>query len=239
MKSELLIALDFDGTVAPIRSDPEAVAIDPAIAAFLRRASSTAGVQVAIVSGRDVDDLRRRLREIPLYLAGSHGLEICSPRGTSLRHAPPLSTNLDPALEKEAKTNGIRIERKKHAVSLHWRDAPDVDESHPIIRAFCEWATSHQLDLIHGRRVVEARCRGGGKEDALRYLAAATDASRVIYAGDDLTDFAALRFAAARGRAYFVASPEREPPPFAITVHSRDELLRNLIEELNKVFTAA
>lgn len=237
--AELLIALDFDGTVAPIQSDPAAVAIDPAIAAFLRRAALTRGVCTAIVSGRDVDDLSARLSGIPAYLAGSHGLEILSPRGTPLREAPPLGVALDDSIERDAAANGIRIERKKHAISLHWREAPAVDDSHPLIDAFRRWATSHQLDLIHGRRVLEARCRGGGKEDALRYLTVATDARRVVYAGDDLTDFAALRFAAARGRAYFVASDERDAPPVAISVASHDELLRNLINELNKVETAA
>jgi trehalose-6-phosphatase len=115
---------------------------------------------------------------------------------------------------------------------LHWREAPHVNESHPIVTAFREWATSNGLDVIGGRRVVEARCHGGGKEDALRHLARITGAQRVIYAGDDLTDFHALRYAAARGRAFFVASDEREPPPVATMVHSRDELLRMLIAEI-------
>lgn len=233
--AELLIALDFDGTVAPIESDPAAVAIDPAIAAFLRRAAAVDGVVIAIVSGRDVDDLASRVRDIPVYLAGSHGLDIRSIGGAFLRQAPPLEIELDPSIERDARAAGIRIERKKHAISLHWREARGVDESHPAIAAFREWAAANDLDLISGRMVLEARRSGGGKEDALRYLSSSTEARRVIYAGDDLTDFPALRFAAARGRAFFVASDEREAPPVAITVRSRDELLRNLLDELNRM----
>ena len=142
---------------------------------------------------------------------------------------------LDRAIERQAAEIGVRVERKKHAVALHWREAPEVDESHPLIAKFRLWAHSSGLVVIDGRRVVEARCRGGGKEDALRYLAQCTDARRVVYAGDDLTDFAALRFAAARGRAFFVSSDEREAPAIAVAVKSRDELLRQLIDEMNRV----
>jgi trehalose 6-phosphate phosphatase len=229
---ELLLAADFDGTLSAISPDPGVVTIDPAMAAFLRRAAAMDGVAIAIISGRDVEDLSLRVKEVPAYLAGSHGLEIRSPHGQLLREAAPLDASLDPRIERDARALGVRIERKKHAIALHWREAPQVDESHPIVAAFREWAAAHDLDVIGGRRVVEARCHGGGKEDALRHLATITGAQRVIYAGDDLTDFHALRYAAARGRAYFVASDEREPPPVATTVQSRDELLRMLIAEI-------
>jgi trehalose-phosphatase len=202
------------------------------MAAFLRRVAEQEGVDIAIISGRDLDDLSLRIKDVPAYLAGSHGLEIRSPQGQVLREAEPLRAVLDPEIEREARALGVRIERKKHAIAMHWRETPHVDEWHPIVHAFREWAASHGLDVIGGRRVVEARCHGGGKEDALRQLAAITGAQRIIYAGDDLTDFLALRYAAARGRAFFVASDEREPPPIATKVQSRDELLRLLITEI-------
>ena len=234
MTAGLLIAVDFDGTVAAIATDPRAVAIDGQFASFFRRASEIDGIAVAIVSGRDVDDLSARIRDMPVYLAGSHGLEILSPDRRWLRRAEALVVDLAPEITATAARLGARIERKKHAVALHWRDTPAVNGSHPLVQSFRAWAASNGLDVIEGRRVVEARSRGGGKEDALRHLAQITGASRVVYAGDDLTDFAALRFAAARGRAFFVASDEREAPTIATTVRSRDELLRHLIEELNR-----
>jgi hypothetical protein len=67
---------------------------------------------------------------------------------------------------------------------------------------------------------VEARCRGGGKDEALRWLALTTGAGRVVYAGDDLTDFGPLRFASENGVAFFVASAERKPPAGVTVVRS-------------------
>lgn len=231
----LLLAADFDGTIAAIADDPGSVSIEPQFASFLRRVAARDDIAVAIVSGRDVDDLAARVGDVPAYLAGSHGLEITSPAGSPLRSAGPVDLPLDPEIEREALELGLRIERKKHAIALHWRESPEVDESHPLVEAFGRWARDNRLDIIRGRRVLEARARGGGKEDALRYLAVCTEAEKVIYAGDDFTDFAAIRFAAARGRGFFVASEEREPPSVAITVQSRDELLRQLIEEVSRV----
>jgi trehalose-phosphatase len=231
--TQLLLAADFDGTIAAIADDPGKVAIEPQFAAFLRRAAERGDVEVAIVSGRDVDDLATRIGGVPAYLAGSHGLEITSPAGAPLRSLAPTGLELDPDLERDAASLGLRIERKKHAIALHWREAPEVDESHPVVQRFSHWAREHRLDVIRGRRVLEARSKGGGKEEALRYLAACTGADRVVYAGDDFTDFAAIRFAAARGRGFFVASDERDAPSVAITVQSRDELLRQLLAEVN------
>jgi trehalose-phosphatase len=234
MTARLLLASDFDGTLAAICNDPGGVVIDPAFAALFRSIPAIPDIETAIISGRDIDDLATRVGGVSAYLAGSHGLEIRSPGGNPLRTQPPLVIDLDPSIESEARALGVRIERKKHALALHWREARGIDLSHPLISKFCNWGRDHHLDLIEGRRVVEARSPGGGKEDTLRYLADRTGAREVIYAGDDLTDFDALRFAATRGHAYFMASDERQPPAGVTVVRSREELLTAFQEALGR-----
>ena len=102
----------------------------------------------------------------------------------------------------------------------------------PVVEMFGRWAKSAHLDVIDGRCVVEARRPGGGKEEALRWLARAVGAARVVYAGDDITDFGPLRFAAESGRALFVASSERVPPEGVTVVGSFRELFRLIREEV-------
>ncbi|HSN69718.1 MAG TPA: hypothetical protein VLV48_10760 [Thermoanaerobaculia bacterium] len=103
-----------------------------------------------------------------------------------------------------------------------------ADHSHPLVADFEEWAGSEGLAVIRGRCVSEACTGESSKEEVLRAIAAQTGAEQIVYAGDDLTDFAALGFAASKGRAFLVASDERpEPPPPGVeTVGSREELLR-------------
>lgn len=226
-----LLAFDFDGTLAPIRNDPAEVRMSRGAAELLIEASGMQGVVVAIVSGRDADDIVARADVPDVYLVGSHGLEIRAPGGVVVRDAPPFETTVDPSLAVAIDESGMRVERKKHAVALHWRGL-DVSTVVPITDRFRQWAREADLDLIEGRCVVEARMPGGGKEEALRWLASAIGASRVIYAGDDVTDFGALRFAAEHGRGVFIANSERVAPPGVTVVESFRELFHLIREEV-------
>jgi alpha,alpha-trehalase len=226
-----LLAFDFDGTIAPIIDDPAAVQMHRGAAALLAQATHMRGIAVAVCSGRDTEDLANRVDTAGAYLVGSHGLEIVGPGGVVIRDSPPLAATLDRQLAADALTHGLRIERKKHAIAIHWRGV-DHGPILSITERFCRWARAHELEIIDGRCVIEARCRGGRKDEALRWLASAIGASRVIYAGDDLTDFPALQFAAERGIGVFVASAERMPPRGVTVVTSFRELFHLIREEV-------
>ena len=226
-----LLAFDFDGTLAPIRDNPAEVRIDRVAAALLEHTTQIEGVVVAVVSGRDADDLSMRVDVPGAYLIASHGLEVRAPGGLLVRDTPPLTAVVPDELQQEIAASGIRLEQKKHGVALHWRGVP-YEAIAPLADAFRDWAREQALDLIEGRCVVEARCPGGGKEEALAWLTHAVGAARVVYAGDDITDFGALRFAASRGMGVFVASSERQAPPGVTVVESSRELFRLIREEV-------
>jgi trehalose 6-phosphate phosphatase len=202
-----------------------------AAAALLARATELRGVAVAVVSGRDADDLAARTNASGAYLVAAHGLEIRAPGGVLIRDSPPLQIALHPELLEEIEASGLRLEEKKHGVALHWRGIP-YEAILPVVEMFRQWAEAADLDLIDGRCVLEARCRGGGKQDALRWLTRAVGASRVLYAGDDLTDFGALRYASQNGRAVFLASDERRAPAGVTVVDSFRQLFRLVREEV-------
>jgi alpha,alpha-trehalase len=226
-----LLAFDFDGTLAPIRDDPAQVHLDRAAAVLLAETSQMESVVVAIVSGRDADDLRLRVNTPGAYLISSHGLEIHGPGGVLVRDAPALALDVGSDLAREIAASGLRLESKKHALALHWRGVP-YEAIATVADSFRSWAATAGLDVIEGRCVVEARRAGSGKEEALRWLVRVVGASRVVYAGDDITDFGPLRFAAGSGRALFIASNERTPPAGVTIVGSFRELFRLIREEV-------
>lgn len=226
-----LLAFDFDGTLAPICGDPQAVRLDSRAHTLLAAAAQTEGVVAVVVSGRDAGDLEKRVDVPGVYLISAHGLVIQAPGGTLIRESPPLGVPIDGELEREIEASGLRLERKTHGVALHWRGIP-YEAIAPVVDMFRDWAMRSDLHVIEGRCVVEARVAGGGKEEALRWLASAVGAGRVVYAGDDITDFGSLRFAAERGRALFVASSERMPPDGVTAVRSFRELFRIIREEV-------
>ncbi len=227
-----LLAFDFDGTLAPIQDDPARVVLDPAAAEFLAEAARAPGVVVAIASGRDSEDLASRLDGLPVYLIASHGLEIRGPYGRSIRSARPLALELDESIRRAAEACGLRIEKKTHGIALHWRGVRSLHPAHPVVEQFRHWAASNGLDVIDGRRVVEARMQGWGKDAALRWVSSATAAGRVIFAGDDVTDFGALQFAVEHGRGLFMRSDECVPPPGVTVVNSCEDLVRILRDEV-------
>jgi trehalose-phosphatase len=226
-----LLAFDFDGTLAPICENPSKVQMSRGAALMLREATRMRGVAVAVASGRDAEDIATRIGLPGAYIIGSHGLEIRAPGGVLIRDSPPLGIDFDERLRGEIERSGLRVERKKHGIALHWRGL-DSEQMPGLLHGFRSWARSARLDVIEGRCVAEARCHGGGKEEALRWLASAIGAARVMYAGDDLTDFGALRFAAERGLGVFVANSDVVAPPGVTVVESFRELLRLVREEV-------
>ena len=206
----VLLATDFDGTIASIVQDPASAQIHPAAKSFFEQLDSP-DVAVAILSGRDIEDVRARTGGVRAIVAGAHGLECEDADGrllwTCRRPFPEPDADLLDALRH----SGTRIERKKYSMAVHFRGLDPRGITDALSR-FIWWARDEGLDVIPGRMVIEARVSGGGKRAALRAIAAYVDARRVVYAGDDTTDFDALAFAASRGRAAFVTSSERSAP---------------------------
>jgi trehalose-phosphatase len=221
MPAVLLLATDFDGTIASIVPRPDDAAIHPAPAMVLRQCAATPSIVVAIISGRDVDDVRQRIGDLPAIIAGSHGLECRDANGDLLWTTDRVMPDLEIAERMAAA--GFHIERKKFSCAIHFRG---IDPDLALIEEFKLWANSHGLEVVPGKQVVEARVPGGGKADALRRIAGVVGASRIVFAGDDTTDFDALALAAQQGQAIFIESEERETPAISglIRVRSIEEL---------------
>src|SRR3546814_818201 len=76
------VLLDYDGTLTPIVARPELAILDPAVRGILARLMDVA--DVAIVSGRDLDDVSALLDLPGVTVAGSHGFEVAYPDGHRL-----------------------------------------------------------------------------------------------------------------------------------------------------------
>lgn len=224
---KLLLATDFDGTIADIRVQPGDARIADDVLAFFVDCIERREVAIAIISGRDLDDLGVRTGGIAVWRAGSHGLEIAAPDGRVVRRAEPFSGAPSTRWEADAVAAGFRIERKKFGLALHWRGVADLTEAHPLVCELRSWALERGLTTIDGRSVLEARVPGPSKRDALEYVALACGATTVSYAGDDVTDHAALEWSAERGSAFLMMSAERPDVslPGVVAVRDRAELL--------------
>ena len=203
---EALIALDFDGTLAPIVDDPALSRAFPgAIEALAALAGG--GVRVAIVTGRDaltVVDLGQLQRVPGLLVSGLHGAQTWSdgqlislqePSGLAeLRTAlPALLGQVDP---------GVWLEDKGLSLVVHTRRAEDPAGALAVLtEPVTALAVAHGLDVVGGKFVLEIRIPSLSKADAVGRLLEAPTAV-AVFCGDDLGDlpaFEALKDWAADG----------------------------------------
>ena len=87
---ELTLLLDYDGTLAPIASHPNLTAMADETKAALNRIAECPNVFTAAISGRGVDDVKKKIGIDRIVYAGNHGLEILYPNGTRYNHQVPV-----------------------------------------------------------------------------------------------------------------------------------------------------
>lgn len=193
----VLVALDFDGVLAPLVDDPSASRALPESVEALGRLAAAPGVHLAVVSGRTMADLAT-LAEVPegTHLVGSHGGE----RG---RQHDGAVEREDVVLDEEAArrlaeltrrleefvdgTPGARVERKPAAVVLHTRTA-GRDDAARLTEAALALGEGPGVDAMRGKDVVELSVLHVTKGDALASLREELGVEGLLYAGDDVTD---------------------------------------------------
>jgi len=208
-----LLALDVDGTLAPIVDDPAAARVPPETRALLAALADAEGVVLALVTGRDADSLEA-LCPLPVWRAVEHGRVVLAPgaRSSEVPLDPGLAAALEAfAADALARFPAAHLETKPRSRAVHVRG---LEGGEAILAEAKELAERHGLHPRLGRAVLEAEAETGDKGTALATLAERTGAASLIYAGDDLTDLPAIAVAASRGVGLFVRSEERnEVPP--------------------------
>ena len=194
------VFLDYDGTLTPIVLRPQEAILSSSMREVLR--ALAAKVPVAILSGRDLEDLRQRVSIEGIVYAGSHGFDIVGPRGLRKQVAPEFLPILEDT-EKELKQKlrdiaGAQLERKRFSIAAHFREVPD-ERTPQVEQAVSEVAARHRkLRKTAGKKVYELQPDvDWNKGKALLWLleAMGLDPEEMfpIYIGDDLTDEDAFR----------------------------------------------
>src|SRR5215472_9053439 len=153
----LAVFLDYDGTLSPIVSRPEQAVLSDSMRAVLRALATK--LPVAILSGRDLDDVRRRVGIDAIVYAGSHGFDIAGPRGLHRQMGSEFLPNLDMA-EKELHDvlggiPGAFVERKRFSIAAHYRNVNEncLPEVQRLVDATA--ARHPELRRINGKKVYE------------------------------------------------------------------------------------
>ncbi|BBZ24202.1 trehalose-phosphate phosphatase [Mycolicibacter hiberniae] len=189
------VFFDFDGTLSDIVADPDAA--QPVAGAVDALAALAARCPVAVLSGRDLADVRARVGLDGIWYAGSHGFELTGPDGAHHQNdaaadAMPVLAGAAASLRDQLKMPGIVVEHKRFAVAVHYRNAAR-DRVGETMAAVRDAGRRTGLRVTTGREVIELRPeidwdKGRTLHWLLDRMNEATPVSAPLFLGDDITD---------------------------------------------------
>lgn len=204
--TESVLALDFDGTLSPIVSDPAQARAHPEVVPTLARLAPALRA-VAVVTGRPAETAVRYggFADVPglerLTVLGAYGAERWDAH-TGRFHVPPPHPGIDVVraelpdlLDRLKVPEGTWTEDKGYAVAVHTRRTSDPAGTYRRLgEPVADLAARHELHLEPGRFVLEIRPAGMDKGAALRDFlteVGGLGSGSVLYVGDDLGDLPA------------------------------------------------
>jgi len=173
----VLLGLDYDGTLTPIRPAPELAVLSPSGYAVLTRLQQKSAVILAILSGRSLQDIKSKVPLPQVWFGGSHGLELEGP-GHRFVHPEALSFKAVLRRIKEELSPwvnifpGLLLESKPYSLAVHYRQVsarmfPDLK------RNFNTWRRAYKniAECLPGKKVWELKPRiAWDKGRAFRYI---------------------------------------------------------------------
>jgi trehalose-phosphatase len=202
----IALFLDYDGTLTPIRRTPSAAKLPQEAENILQQLAQLPGVQVAIVTGRSLNDIRRLVRLENIGFAANHGFNIYN-NGTEWIH--PQAISLIQVLSRlhmilcntVVLFPKVYIENKQFTLSIHYRNvAPQHIRSIKSLVTKTVHIFDPTLRITRGKKVLEVRPQvdwGKGKAVLKMLHSSKTRQRRIpLFIGDDATDedvFGALR----------------------------------------------
>ncbi|MDQ6711992.1 MAG: trehalose-phosphatase [Candidatus Dormibacteraeota bacterium] len=180
-------------------ADPDQAAAPPEAIGLLSELSRYV-MRIAVISGRDTDALAARLPIDGLIFVGNHGLEERNGESRLVAAAAPYAAALERAAYTLSRLDlarmpGVRVERKRAGVTVHFRNAADPSAVQASLRGPLERiAAGEHLTLHAGRMIWELRPPLAiDKGQVLDRLVAAIHPKAIVYLGDDVTDADAFR----------------------------------------------
>ncbi|MDF2529947.1 MAG: otsB [Gammaproteobacteria bacterium] len=230
---QAVLFLDYDGTLTPIVNHPNFAILSPLISKYLKQLSKN--YVVAIISGRELIDIKSKVDVPNIYYAGNHGLEISGPKLTyslGLKFIPEMKRVYKALMKQLGSIEGIFIENKHYSLSVHFRLVADSDIS-KIQQTINSVLLQHPNFIKRGgKKVIEIRPnikwdKGIAALWLLSNLKLNNPNVLPIYIGDDTTDEDAFRALKKTGIGIIVSS-RRQPTKAKYCLRDTNEVQKFL-----------
>jgi trehalose 6-phosphate phosphatase len=193
--------LDIDGTLLDIAPTPDAVHVDAALVDLLRRLERACDGAIALITGRPIATVDALFNPLLLPVAGVHGFERRNAQGRYFRPGfvgSGLGFLRSEVTALAQSLHGVLLEDKGCAFALHYRQAPNLEETIRLRLARLVSAALPAFELLDGDHVVEIKPVEHDKSTAIEaFMQEDPFAGRTpVFIGDDTTDldgFAAMK----------------------------------------------
>ncbi|MCR4337240.1 MAG: trehalose-phosphatase [Candidatus Omnitrophica bacterium] len=197
-KRQLLLLLDFDGTLTPIAETPAHAILSQKTRGLLKKLAARRDITLGVISGRGLKDVQAKVGIKNIIYAGNHGFEI---RGPGIRfdrinrsQKKVMQEIHKKLVQKFSDIPEIFLEDKGITLSLHYRRVP-VKMRPRVSRIFHQicnpYLQENKIKIGRGKKVFEVRPPvDWGKGRAVEWLLKRSRNKKVwpIYIGDDQTD---------------------------------------------------
>lgn len=196
-KKKPALFLDYDGTLSPIVPDPDKAFLSQENKEIIIRLSKK--IPVSVLSGRDRKDLKSKIKIDSVYYAGSHGFDITGPDNLEMQHEsekeviPSLDSAEKNLSRKLSDIPGSRVERKKFAIAVHFRNVAEKNVPYVKDIVFEELNHHESLKKGTGKKILELKPnlewhKGKALDWLLKNLDWNPDEYYPLFIGDDITD---------------------------------------------------
>lgn len=194
------ILTDIDGTISEIAETPEGAGVSSSMKSLLSRLNKKFQL-VAVISGRSVDNVRAMVDVEGLLYVGNHGMEYMV---NEVKYLSPEAEKYLPELKRSveklehgdlSKITGLMFEDKGVCLAIHYRQCDlNVDVRQKILDEINRSNDSKNLKISEGRKVVEIKPSiSRDKGYVVEKISERYAPNKVIYLGDDITDFDAFK----------------------------------------------
>ncbi len=220
-KRFLYLFLDYDGTLSPIVRDPGKAVLSLRMRGRLEALLKTGWCRIAVISGRALEDIRRRVGIAGITYGGNHGLEVEGPK-VMFRYPVPekarralgeLCGELKIAL---AAVRGTFLEEKGMSLTVHLRTVKRGElliVAQALSEATRPYRMRGEIVVRPGKEAFEIRPSvEWDKGKTLLWLlekstVAGGEPPWPLCVGDDRTDEDAFRETRERGVTVYVGAP--------------------------------